>query len=445
MTMTKENIIYPQITAGLIRVIGIFNYDRNFEKSIVKNGFVNIPLSAPQFVDSTKQFYRDKYYTEFNELLLTRNGDDAVKSYVKEIQMDLNFKKGIENIGAVVKEAEIHLFDGHIGVFSLTVEPHKWNFNLVSDLLFCLKMFSSVVVNENIQLHQWVSKFILNGVALRSTPEMHVESDDYSGSKFKIFSVFDVVEDTASSSFQRDELLYELGTGSLLGSLSDFGYFAPSREYYFEIMQNRVSAFNNWSALALLDSYTAIGQDILTRTGQLDGMKLATYTRQYFSIYLFNLYMKYNVFRFNTKFKEDPVKYKMMFEDFMNNYNFSHISFDFLPNLIYSKMRLALGVEEEIKSFEKRLVSLAANIQEEQQKRQALLLGVISIITSIGAAEPFLEYAESIRSMLDLNSGLYYTLVTLLSVLVAIPILAFLFPTKYKMVKKKIFPNETAL
>jgi len=108
-------------------------------------------------------------------------------------------------------------------------------------------------------------------------------------------------------------------------------------------------------------------------------------------------------------------------------------------------MRLALGVEEEIKSFEKRLVSLAANIQEEQQKRQALLLGVISIITSIGAAEPFLEYAESIRSMLDLNSGLYYTLVTLLSVLVAIPILAFLFPTKYKMVKKKIFPNETAL
>jgi uncharacterized membrane protein YidH (DUF202 family) len=296
-----------------------------------------------------------------------------------------------------------------------------------------------------VQLHEWFSKFILSGIALRSTREMHVESDDYSGSKFKIFSVFDVSENTASSSFQRDELLYELGTGSLLGSLSDFGYYAPSREYYFELMQNRVCAFNNWSALALLDSYTAIGQDVLSTNGQLNAMKLATYKRQYFSIYLFNLYMKYNVFRFNTKFKQDPVKYKMMFEDFMNNYNFSHISFDFLPNLIYSKMRTALGIEEEIKSFEKRLVSLAANIQEEQQKRQALLLGIISIITSIGAAEPFLEYAESIRSTLDLSSGLYYTMITILAVLVAIPILAFLFPTKYKVIKKKIFPNETTL
>ncbi len=443
--MSKESIIYPQIITGLIRVIGIFNYSRNFDKSLLANGFVKLEIAEPDKIDITKQFYRDKYYTEFNELLLTRNGDDAVNSFTKEIHLELNFLKGKENIRAVVKEAEIHLFDDEIGVFSVTVEPSRWDFNYISDLLYSLKSFSSIVVNENVQLHEWFSKFILSGIALRSTQEMHVESDDYSGSKFKIFSVFDVSENTASSSFQRDELLYELGTGSLLGSLSDFGYYAPSREYYFELMQNRVSAFNNWSALALLDSYTAIGQDVLSTNGQLNAMKLATYKRQYFSIYLFNLYMKYNVFRFNTKFKQDPVKYKMMFEDFMNNYNFSHISFDFLPNLIYSKMRTALGIEEEIKSFEKRLVSLAANIQEEQQKRQALLLGIISIITSIGAAEPFLEYAESIRSTLDLSPGLYYTMITILAVLVAIPILAFLFPTKYKLIKKKIFPNETTL
>jgi len=443
--MTKDCIIYPQITAGLIRVIGIFNYESDFEKKIAHNGFAPLPISEPDKIELTKQFYRDKYYTEFNELILTRHGDEAVNSYTKDLQLELNFIKGNVQIGALVKEAEVHLFAGQIGVFSLSVEPNNWEFTFISDLLFCLRMFSSKVEDGNLQFHQWISEHILLGISLRSSLGNYVESDDYSGSKFKIFSAFDVAESTASESYQRDELLYELGTGSLLGGLSEFGYYAPSREYYFELMQNRVSAFNNWSGLALLDSFTVIGQDILTRNGQLDALKHTTYTRQYFSIYLFNLFMKYNVFRFNTKFKDDPVKYKGKFEDFMNNHNFSHISFDFLPNLIYSKMRTALGIEEEIKSFEKRLMSLASNIQEEQQGRQALLLTVISIISSIGAVEPFLEYSESFRNSLDLSSGMYYTIASLLTLSIAIPILAFLFPSKYKKLKKKIFRNEDTL
>jgi hypothetical protein len=54
--MSKESIIYPQIITGLIRVIGIFNYSRNFDKSLLANGFVKLKIAESDKIDITKQF-----------------------------------------------------------------------------------------------------------------------------------------------------------------------------------------------------------------------------------------------------------------------------------------------------------------------------------------------------------------------------------------------------
>ncbi|MFY8077556.1 MAG: hypothetical protein ACOVMJ_03140, partial [Flavobacteriales bacterium] len=188
-----------------------------------------------------------------------------------------------------------------------------------------------------------------------------------------------------------------------------------------------------------------IGQDLFYANGVLHRNNFSSYNNVYFSIYLFNLYLKYNVFRFNSKFKDDPVRYKGRFEDFINEYNYSHISFDFLPNLIYSKMRAALGIENEIKQFEKRLNSLASNIQEEQEKRQAALLGIISIISSISAIEPIIETTEQVREYTGLENTLFYVLLAIVSIVVAIPILSYLFPHYAKKAWKTLndyFTND---
>ena len=91
-------------------------------------------------------------------------------------------------------------------------------------------------------------------------------------------------------------------------------------------------------------------------------------------------------------------------------------------------MRAALGIQQEIKQFEKRLNSLASNIQEEQEKRQAALLGIISIISSISAIEPILEATERVREYTGLEDELFYVLLTIVSIAAAIPILSYLFP-----------------
>jgi hypothetical protein len=452
--MSKE--IFPTIQHAIIKVVGIFDYTKQFQnEALARLGYKLMPISKMGRSEDRTQFYRDKYYKEFNELLLIRGTDKSVKSFQAEFKLDLNFKKKKFN-GELLREmnpkltkSELHLFENGIGIFSLSIDAshEQPDFPYYSDLLFMLKSFSSDEEKSGLQFHSWISKHVLGGVLLRSdNVKFTVESDEYSGSKFKIYSSFSVNETEVNSEYNREHLLYEIGTGSMLGCVKSNSYLTPSIEYYSELTEFRVSAFQSWTGLALLDSYTAIGSNLITNPdGSVNGDAFVTQDRIYFSIYLFNLYIKYNVFRFNSKFKEDAVKYKSRFEDFINDYNYSHISFDFLPNLIYSKMRAALGIENEIKQFEKRLNSLAANIQEEQEKRQAALLGIISVISSISAIEPIFETSEQVKEYTGMESNLFYALLSIVVIAIAIPILSYLFPHIAKKVWKKLnlyFKND---
>lgn len=427
---------FPSIQHAIIKVVGIFDYDKKFQQNLESSiGYTAVPV-----IDfKNAQFYRDKYYKEFNELMLTRTAKNATRTYEKDLNSKILFKKfetieksgviekRVKEISAEISHLELKLFENNIGIFAMTVMPDSLNFQEISDLTYCLRFFSTQVEGENIPLHMWISKHVLGGKSLRTSEEKEVDSDDYSGSKFKIYSAFSV-DETNVENYDRDELLFELGTASKLGSVSAKNYDTPSDEYYDEIMNNKVSAFNSSTSLALLDSYTVIGHDLFYSNGEIHRNNFSSYNNIYFSIYLFNLYIKYNVFRFNSKFKDDPVRYKSRFEVFINEYNYSHISFDFLPNLIYSKMRAALGIEKEIEQFEKRLNALASNIQEEQEKRQAALLGIISIISSISAIEPIKEYTEKVREFSGLENTLFYILLSIISIVVAIAILSYLFP-----------------
>lgn len=450
--MSKE--IFPTIQHAILKVVGIFDYQKQFQNEVLgKLGYELMPISKMGRSEDPTQFYRDKYYKEFNELLLTRGKDKSVKSYQADLNLEMNFKKRDRN-GAVrdmkpkLKKSEVHLFDSGIGIFSLSIDASQENpdFPYYSDLLFMLKSFSSNEEKSGLQFHSWISNYILGGVSLRTEGESKVDSDEYSGSKFKLYSAFSINEQNLSSNYNRDHLLYEIGTGSMLGCVANESYLTPSEEYYSELIEFRVSAFQSWTGLALLDSYTAIGNNLITNhDGSINEDAFVTQDRIYFSIYLFNLYIKYNVFRFNSKFKEDAVKYKSRFEDFINDYNYSHISFDFLPNMIYSKMRAALGIENEIKQFEKRLNSLASNIQEEQEKRQAVLLGIISIISSISAIEPIIEIIEKIKEFTGLEDTFFYVLLSIVSIALAIPILSYLFPHYAKKAWKTLndyFTND---
>jgi hypothetical protein len=132
------------------------------------------------------------------------------------------------------------------------------------------------------------------------------------------------------------------------------------------------------------------------------------------------------------------VKYRDKFQDYLNHYNFKHIAFNFLPNLIFDKIRVALGIEDEIETFEKRLGNLAASIQEQQEKRQAFLLTIISVISAFDAAESILESVGKAQVALGWPAALFYPMLVVLIIAVAVFLVKYLFPLLAEKIEHKV-------
>ena len=125
------------------------------------------------------------------------------------------------------------------------------------------------------------------------------------------------------------------------------------------------------------------------------------------------------------------------FESFLNTYNLSHISFNFLPNLILKNHKESLDIENELKLFKKRIMRISESIKEKQQKRSNTLLGIVGVFTSIGAVKPIFKFAESSRLYFEFNPILYYFIIGIILIIISIPVLIYLFPQKYKFIKIK--------
>jgi hypothetical protein len=58
-------------------------------------------------------------------------------------------------------------------------------------------------------------------------------------------------------------------------------------------------------------------------------------------------------------------------------------------------------------------------------------------MTSISSAKPIFEILENTRTDLSWNYGVFYSLTLLTTILLALPILAYLFPEKKKQLLRK--------
>jgi hypothetical protein len=440
--MTKD---LPSINASLIKVVGVFNYTKEQKKAFVKNAYKPIPINRfSKNLDRDIKFIKDNYYLEYVELFFTKN----LPLYF-EPNFQLSFIKGIKNIEVLVSKSEVYFFpNDNTGIFSITLDLETKNLANISDLTYCASSFEAALVfnKTEYKFHDWISNHILQGVKLRGE---HISSDRFSGSKFKIYTVIDIKKENIPENDENwiDYTLYEIGTRSRLNTMRDKGYNSASQSYFESIMENTISVFNNYKALALLDSFTVIGHDVypsVTNSTLSDSdltqihIDRNVYDRIYFSMYIFNLYVKYTVFRYNATFKGDEVRKRDEFENFMNQYNLKHISFNFLPNIFFAKMRAAMMIEDEIAHFESRIQKFANKIQEDESKRQAMLLTIISGLTSISAIQPVIDVLSTINNYLQWPIALFYGLTTLLLLLISIPVLAFIFPSHFKTIKRKL-------
>jgi hypothetical protein len=105
-------------------------------------------------------------------------------------------------------------------------------------------------------------------------------------------------------------------------------------------------------------------------------------------------------------------------------------------------MRVGLMIDHEIEHFEKRLSNLANQIQEGQEKKQALLLGIISLITTLDALDSIAETLNKTRSFLGWSSFMFYSALVLLVGAGGLALLKYLYPTVFLKLKLKFIHEK---
>jgi len=425
-----------------IRIVGIFEAKKyaKLAKDFIKEGFELENLS-----DSTRKFYKDYWYPEFRDLLFFKEKETSSKILKKTFNQSLTFIKNkdkehkpITLVEAEIRSVELILFPNDLHFFSIELKPKENNIQQIADLIFCAREFNKELLEQpEMSWVNWIETNCLNGILITSNDVNDVvHTDGFSGSKFKLYTLVDFKENDALKNPQvRDELLYDLGCVSPIGTAGGDFSFTPSESYFEELLNDKISVFNNYTILPLFDTFTVVGYNLLNFDQY--GTKRSSWTQTYFRIYLYNLFIKYNLFRYNLDMEHDSVKVRDEFESFLNTYNLSHISYNFLPNLIFHQHRKSLQIDEELDKFQERINRISQAIQEEQQKRSNLLLGIVGAMTSISSVKPILDILENTRSQIHLNGFIFYTLAGIIALSAGIPLLAYLFPEKKKQLLRK--------
>ncbi len=435
-----QNNLEIKTTETLIKLVGIFDHKYNQK---LLHRFESKSYKRESFSDN--QFLRNTFYPEFRDLMFIGKETSSLVIYSKQESSNIVFQKDNSQnhleVHAELGEIELFLAPNGLHFFSIQLIPVKKDLGSISDLMFCARNFETRVIDaDNIQSWvSWIEHHILDGIAISTKGNKKINVDEYSGSKFKLFSVFDVAESTYNISTEtRENLLYDLGSVAPIGTAGGNSFYTPNDAYFESLLEDKIAVFKNYTVLPMFDTFTVMGQSILSSDNPASKQNMfLTWHQTYFRIYLFNLFIKYNLFRYNHEMSDDSVKVRDEFENFLNTYNLSHLSYNFLPNLIFHHHRKSLQIDEELEKFQDRINRISQAIQEEQQKRSNLLLGIVGAMTSIAGLQPILDYLEIGRKVLQLGYFSYYVLIVLIVAVASIPILSYLFPEKKKKILRK--------
>ncbi len=236
----------------LFKTIGFFEHKKNYDSQLINSGF-----SLQKLDSETKIFLKNSYYNEYVNLIFENNGF-GVSTFTKNFKHELTLVSKEDKV--IINQVQIFLFndsfkENQTAIFSLEYDVLDKSILALSDITNELKNKKCKIIfkEEEYFLDDFIFKEILE-------TSFNAEKDsfyEYSGSRYKNYLILDFKND----SFSRDNLLYELGTSSKINTISNKSIDAPSDEYLNKVLAKKISLFNNYECLALLNSFTVIGHD----------------------------------------------------------------------------------------------------------------------------------------------------------------------------------------
>lgn len=400
----------------IFKNIGFFNHTNNLKNKIIENGFLKVILD-----NQTQNFLKNSYYTEYVSILFSEISGYSVDRYSKKIDFDFEIIQSSTNVK--VDYFEVFFFNdpyqkNQTAIFSLNYIIDNPTLEMISDISNFTKNNDCMIrfKGQETSLKEFISSNLLSGY---NYYDNDTSLEQYAGSKFKNYLILDF----ENEDLNRDNLLFELGTSSILNTINDKTIDAPSEAYMNNILQNKISCFRNYDCLTLLTSFTVIGSKNYNRD---DIYNHSSWNNIYFCIYIYNLYLKSSLQIFSNDFTEDSMKKRSEFQEFYNKYYLKKISYNFLPNEIYKGIFNSLEIEEDINFITDRLETLAVQVNEKQQNQIGLILLVISVIALLETP----LHIEGIREIIGIDAVVIYN--TSVYFLLVFSVLFFL----YKNLKK---------
>ncbi len=239
------------------------------------------------------------------------------------------------------------------------------------------------------------------------------------GNKLKIFSLIE--HDEILTIEEEDMFLYDLGVCAPIGSASgENPFFQPSDGYFQDlIINNKISVFKNWSALTLFDTFTGFFQK-----GAFDNF---IWENGYFNLlYLQSLYVKNYFFKINKIFYNENCNHQELedeFFEFSKYYNPSHISYNFLPAIIFNQIRNSLAVNDELSRLKEGIER--AN-QKAKEKRDKMINDVLTVIALLAVFSIIWDLSEWINKLFSGGTFTYNVMSGTLTLIVVSVIIVFL-------------------
>ena len=229
----------------LYKTIGFFNYPNSDLKEI-RNGLSQYSLS-----EESNTFLNQSYHSEYLNIMFSHNN-------VERLYKDFDYKVKIVSIDTIVNLNKIELFlfnddyiKNQLAVFSLNYSLDNKNLEETSNISNALNKYNTEITyqEKTYLLKEFIAEVLLNN---RKFYQENSPAEQYAGSKFKNYLILDLKHDKSD----RDDMLYELGTCSKIGTIKTADLHSPSLSHKNKILDNKISYFNNYEGLPLLNSFT---------------------------------------------------------------------------------------------------------------------------------------------------------------------------------------------
>ena len=202
------------------------------------------------------------------------------------------------------------------------------------------------------------------------------------GNKFKLFQAVTPTEPVAEDDI--DYLLFDTGT---LARHTPNSTGMNAFDYYQSIMEkHRISVFNGWKGLALLDTFTMLSID--TPEWVVNNWK----TDYFGMIFVYQLFRKVFLYNVNTRYRkrtEDVEVLESQLEQFEKDFCFGSVSYNFLPNIINDAIGNSFDTDNDSRQIYQMINNEMEKRRQHAEERTNKFLTFLTVMTMFSAIFDF--------------------------------------------------------